>query len=601
MLVVPQSNSTRPNVSPRVRRSNNFAFCSFALAVDISETDSRLGRLRFFTTHVRRTMTRIQDARSGLDPLSMPQLALLEDHIATSITPVKARLLRQLNGGTLALTLRAGQSGRNHGSSSSGGGGSSGGSSSKSSDEASTSRSSSISSGMEDLGECPSDDFEDGLAGEGYVVSGGGDAGEVGMELDDDIFGVSLDDASPGVLDVIQHSRTLRSGGGGDGSVAGRLAQHRRDQLDLLSQLEAEGVFAADDAYSPCRIGVGGTLLPLIVPVGMAYEREEPALSEISRVSAIVGFERGGGATHTGSPWTAVKQEKEAVEDHFVKQELCDDTPATSAAGAALPALFSSPFMVPRQASTASGPPMAGQAASSSTAGHPQQANGPASVAFLRPKCEQASACVATSAAGSSSGGCVAQGFPGATGGLPQAVAARAGASAPAPVVYPAGAVGAKSQVAHAPPADAVAHSIKQSSSLEAVAREARATGIVIGAASIVPKPLSGVMGRRGTLLMPPRPAKRRKPSLFPAALLQPREVRYLCGACGDNYTATVTGNPWWLLVRQECPTCRKMQIPRVDILNPTNNVEGHIAFLTEACAEVSVCCFFLGACCVRE
>lgn len=33
---------------------------------------------------------------------------------------------------------------------------------------------------------------------------------------------------------------------------------------------------------------------------------------------------------------------------------------------------------------------------------------------------------------------------------------------------------------------------------------------------------------------------------------------------------------------------CHKMQIPRVDILNPTNNVEGHIAFLTEASAEVS-------------
>jgi len=36
--------------------------------------------------------------------------------------------------------------------------------------------------------------------------------------------------------------------------------------------------------------------------------------------------------------------------------------------------------------------------------------------------------------------------------------------------------------------------------------------------------------------------------------------------------------------VRQECPACHKMQIPRVDILNPTNNVEGHIAFLTEVC-----------------
>lgn len=41
--------------------------------------------------------------------------------------------------------------------------------------------------------------------------------------------------------------------------------------------------------------------------------------------------------------------------------------------------------------------------------------------------------------------------------------------------------------------------------------------------------------------------------------------------------------------MRQECPLCHKMQIPRVDILNPTNNVEGHISFLTEASAEVSL------------
>ena len=88
-------------------------------------------------------------------------------------------------------------------------------------------------------------------------------------------------------------------------------------------------------------------------------------------------------------------------------------------------------------------------------------------------------------------------------------------------------------------------------------------------------------------MLVAPRQPKRRKSSAVPAALLQPREVRYQCGACSESYTATVTGNPWWLLVRQECQACHKMQIPRVDILNPTNNVEGHIAFLTEACAEV--------------
>ncbi|CAN0026623.1 unnamed protein product, partial [Ectocarpus fasciculatus] len=87
-------------------------------------------------------------------------------------------------------------------------------------------------------------------------------------------------------------------------------------------------------------------------------------------------------------------------------------------------------------------------------------------------------------------------------------------------------------------------------------------------------------------LLAPLRPTKRRRSSGFPAALLQPREVRYQCGACAASYAATVSGNPWWLLVRQECPTCHKMQIPRVDILNPTNNVESHIAFLTENASD---------------
>ena len=74
-------------------------------------TDSKLGSLRFFITHVRRTMARMRDARSGRDPLSMPQLALLEKHIATSITPVKARLVSQLRSGNLSLALDAGKTG----------------------------------------------------------------------------------------------------------------------------------------------------------------------------------------------------------------------------------------------------------------------------------------------------------------------------------------------------------------------------------------------------------------------------------------------------------------------------------------------------------
>ncbi|CAM9520163.1 unnamed protein product, partial [Ectocarpus sp. 6 AP-2014] len=297
-------------------------------------TDSKLGRLRFFTTHVRRTMARIRDARSGRDPMSMSQLALLEEHIATAT---------EGDGG--------------------GGGGG-----------VSSSRSSSVSSSM------------GGRAGAEELVGAGREEEEewsVGLELHDEAFGsggsVSLGLVSPapasvpdrgadgGIYDPHACSARLTpassssslsrlcwgSGGGTGGSAGGggrdvarggRPHRHtRRDHVDMLSQLEAEGVFAADDSYSPCG-GGGGS--------------------------------RGGGGM----------------------------------------------------------------------------------------------------------GGVASSGFP--------------------------------------------------------------------------------------------------------AALLQPREVRYQCGACAASYAATVSGNPWWLLVRQECPICHKMQIPRVDILNPTNNVESHIAFLTENASD---------------
>lgn len=97
----------------------------------------------------------------------------------------------------------------------------------------------------------------------------------------------------------------------------------------------------------------------------------------------------------------------------------------------------------------------------------------------------------------------------------------------------------------------------------------------------------SGIEGARMTLGSPPRPVKRRRSSSLSIALLQPREVHYQCVACGKSYSAMVAGNPLWALVKQQCPVCHKMQIPRVDILNPTNNIEGHVSLLTEACAEV--------------
>jgi len=60
------------------------------------------------------------------------------------------------------------------------------------------------------------------------------------------------------------------------------------------------------------------------------------------------------------------------------------------------------------------------------------------------------------------------------------------------------------------------------------------------------------------------------------------RQVEYQCGACADTYTAASSLNPWWALERQECPNCKKIQIPRIDITLPANTMDYHPALLAE-------------------
>ncbi|GAB5031835.1 Hypothetical protein NocV09_00700980 [Nannochloropsis oceanica] len=60
------------------------------------------------------------------------------------------------------------------------------------------------------------------------------------------------------------------------------------------------------------------------------------------------------------------------------------------------------------------------------------------------------------------------------------------------------------------------------------------------------------------------------------------RQVEYQCGACADTYTAASSLNPWWALERQECPKCKKVQVPRIDINLPANTMEYHPALLAE-------------------
>lgn len=581
-----------------------FVFCLFVFFLlrmssrlslaDAAETDSKLGKLRLFTTHVRRTMTRMRAARSGRDPLSIPQLALLEEHITTFILPVKARLVRQLEGGGLGFPVSEDSVYGAYG-----GGSTQCGSSSQivSQDEisaggGSTSRSSSVSSSLGGLGENLSQGGEeDGGGGEE------GDACAVGMELDDQLFGVSFDatggggGGGPKSLDASHDSRSssLRCWSGGD-SVAGRLIQHRRDQLDLLSQLEAEGVFAADDSYSPCRIDVTGDLLPLVVPIGI-LEGEEPGLAfELAHAKTAADNGEAGArrVTRHASP-SKVKQESGTGQQTFnpsaVKEELSDEAPSTSLAQALH---VSQAFMGPMVTTTAA-PHAASQAEPSSTetTGLPLKAPAeqPATAGGVPPKHEQRG----PEGANASTTGVVGNVFSSHEGNAPVVATGR-------PVVPGADnvvAVGAAPVCASGAVIRAAGHTVaavvRADTTLYAAGSVAGSGGV-----AIPPNPPRGAAGvggagggTGGMLVMPPRPAKRRRSSAFAAALLQPREVRYQCGCCSESYASTVTGNPWWLLVRQECPMCHKMQIPRVDILNPTNNVEGHIALLTEACAEV--------------
>lgn len=60
------------------------------------------------------------------------------------------------------------------------------------------------------------------------------------------------------------------------------------------------------------------------------------------------------------------------------------------------------------------------------------------------------------------------------------------------------------------------------------------------------------------------RQRKRQRSSLAPI-LSAPRNVKYECSLCKEGYQCSISSNPWWSLLKQECPKCHRMQIPRVD------------------------------------
>jgi len=83
-----------------------------------------------------------------------------------------------------------------------------------------------------------------------------------------------------------------------------------------------------------------------------------------------------------------------------------------------------------------------------------------------------------------------------------------------------------------------------------------------------------------------PKPAAGRKKSAASKAQGKkkgPKSAEYMCALCSEAYTSTCDYNPWWALAQHECPKCRKMQIPRIDISAPANAIEYHPALLAHA------------------
>ncbi|CAN0019641.1 unnamed protein product, partial [Discosporangium mesarthrocarpum] len=250
-----------------------------ALTAPGEEAKAKLNRLRFFIKHVRNTMGRLVAARNGQDPLSMEQLSLLEEHITTSILPTKSRLLVQLNNARLPLPVREAQSGSisnagsNHSSTSCTSGGSADDFDQAMTDSGSTSTlggtshegdssrlgsSCSASKGAVALPDTAG--LEDTLDIEDHTqevtVEEADEVGcDIGLDLDEDSCGLQLDCDSFGAGGSIGYHNHF---------THDYLTSGCHEELGLLSQLQAEGVFATDQPAvffpSPASHGAAGVL-----------------------------------------------------------------------------------------------------------------------------------------------------------------------------------------------------------------------------------------------------------------------------------------------------------------------------------------------------
>lgn len=66
----------------------------------------------------------------------------------------------------------------------------------------------------------------------------------------------------------------------------------------------------------------------------------------------------------------------------------------------------------------------------------------------------------------------------------------------------------------------------------------------------------------------------RKRLSLIVPFPRKPRDAEYSCSVCNTPYQCMVNENPWWAVYHHECPHCKAVQVPRIDISLASNAIE---------------------------
>lgn len=606
------------------------------LAAPGPEVEAKLSRLRSFTTHVRSLMERMRAARDGRSSWTRTHLDLLEAHILESVLPVKERLWdhmfrasgprsrlvrpnHAIAGGDCALGVR-------HAREEAGTG------------EMAPSTSPAASSNATDIGDRVGWDDRD---PSGAVAGGGAGAGAGGSSGDMDVDGVQslvgggigaagdvelgLDEASSAdAIDLVfprgirleimpqpRHSHDVRyravyhsSDAAG---AAGPAEQPQTDRLNPLGQLDSAGVSAGDDSNSCHHVNLPrGQLLSSSSVEAATTKDDDEAVSAAGREAAgAPGTGRapptpvlsegapdpGPDASEPPEPWAARELHHEGhVSEEPMKADVAcsrdssciiDSTrrPETNAEpvpepGPALPRAAVVEFP---ERCVSNGPSCAGTQTVSgwaySTPGGGSRTN------------------LGGAKAGPGAPSVVAEaGGPGLAESaltasmeleLTRVDGSRTGMIAPKGEGY------GRACLVDEPPAEVSAdpvpvHAIgtgQAPNRAPAQEQEELGTGSPLHEAGA---------GGLGVAPWPPRPAKRRRSSVHPTALTQPRGVARQCGNCNLSHASTAAGNSSRPLARQGCPVCNKLQVPCVGAPNPNSTkAEVRMELLTEACAEV--------------